>query len=186
MKDVLVRLQLALPRIRFWMRELHHYHSDTAIPIARRGFPRLPAYFPPSLLDETRSAVVDAIPFPPVIEYGVPEFGGMIARKMDGITFGDLYFVRQGCNTETLNCHELVHAIQWRALGVERFLLTYALGILERGYPDSPLEAIAYEIGRRFDTGELPRLGLVELVTQHAIEARDAAAQWFAREGLSI
>jgi hypothetical protein len=46
--------------------------------------------------------------------------------------------------------HELVHVIQWRLLGPDRFLLSYANGLECFGYPQSPLEAMAYDAETAF------------------------------------
>ncbi len=110
----------------------------------------------------------------------------MAAMDMGGITFGDMYFVRADANSESLHVHELVHVVQWATLGVDQFLLTYAVGILEHGYRESPLEVIAYDSAARFDSGDLSGHGLVEDVANHAVSTRDAAAVIFARHGLSI
>ncbi len=46
---------------------------------------------------------------------------------------------------EALHFHELIHVIQWRLLGPERFLVDYANGLDEFGYENSPLEKMAYD-----------------------------------------
>ena len=71
---------------------------------------------------------------------------------MGGITYLDTYFLLPGgADDESLHFHELVHVIQWRVLGPENFLLLYAADLAERGYSDSPLEAMAYGHQQRFD-----------------------------------
>jgi hypothetical protein len=42
--------------------------------------------------------------------------------------------------------------IQWRVLGAERFLRSYADGLEGFGYRDSPLEVMAYDAEARFVT----------------------------------
>ncbi len=42
--------------------------------------------------------------------------------------------------TERLVAHELAHVLQWRSLGVWRFLWRYARGYLRYGYAGHPLE----------------------------------------------
>ena len=186
MQDVLRRLQLALPRVREWIIALHAQHRQSAVPVARLGFTRLPGHFPARLLQTTRSVIVPSTPFPPLAHYGLPEFAPMAAMEMGAITFGDMYFVRADANSESLHVHEMVHVVQWGTLGVDQFLLTYAIGILEHGYRESLLEAIAYDSAARFDSGVLPCSGFVEDVANHAVNTRDAAAVTFARHGLSI
>ena len=75
-----------------------------------------------------------------------------------GITFKDTYFVRHRLAAdEGLHFHELIHVVQWRYLGPERFLAAYAAGHLGAGgYRDNPLEAIAHALQARFEAGGAP------------------------------
>lgn len=51
---------------------------------------------------------------------------------------------------EGLHFHELIHVVQWRVLGPERFLAAYADGLEKFGYRASPLEAMAYDAQAAF------------------------------------
>jgi hypothetical protein len=186
MRDVLLRLQAALPLIRGWICDLHSTHSSRAVPLIAQGYSRLPLHFPISLLEATRNVPIAAVPFPPVAEYGLPEFVALAEMNMAGITFGDMYFFQPEHETESLHCHELVHVLQWRALGPDGFLLTYAIGILEHGYEASPLEQIAYDIAGHFDAYSLPATEVTAYVSRHAIEARDRAIETSARNGVRM
>jgi hypothetical protein len=77
----------------------------------------------------------------------------------DGITFRDTYFLRQGCASEAVHFHELVHVVQWSRLGVDNFPLAYGVGLLQYGYEQSPLEQMAYRLQLEFERGApLPQL----------------------------
>lgn len=104
---------------------------------------------------------------------------------MAGITFGDMYFVQQTHSSEGIHFHELVHVVQWSALGVRSFLLTYAVGIVQYGYKQSPLEAIAYDLQSKFEQQSVLK-SVPQVVAQHAIEARNAVAAVFATKGLTM
>jgi hypothetical protein len=186
MRDVLLRIEAALPSLREWIRQLHSTHTNQAVPVIAHGYNRLSAHFPVSLLQATRSVSAAPVPFPPVAEYGLPEFSALAEKNMSGITFGDMYFFQPGQDTESLHCHELVHVLQWRALGLDGFLLTYAIGILEYGYEASPLEQIAYDIAGQFEAYTLPAIEVTTYVTRHAIRAREAAATTCAQNGLRM
>ena len=72
-----------------------------------------------------------------------------------GITYLNTYFVRANqAGDESLHFHELVHVIQWRILGPEKFLAAYADGLERFGYRGSPLEVMAYDLQARFDARE--------------------------------
>jgi hypothetical protein len=71
--------------------------------------------------------------------------------NFDGITYIDTIFLKPTrSNNENIYFHELVHVIQWRLLGPDRFLLSYANGLECFGYRQSPLEAMAYDAETSF------------------------------------
>lgn len=168
------RLAQALPRMEAWIHDLHAAHASRAQPVSCLGFARLAEAWPRALLGEAQAVSVERVPYPPVSELGLPELGPMAQARWSGVTFGHMYFVDQDDTTETTHFHELCHVVQWRALGVRDFLMTYALGLLERGYRQSPLEAIAYRLQEEFERG-LPRHGLVDVVAAHARAVRASA-----------
>jgi hypothetical protein len=173
--DTLRRLELAIPRVESWIRELHATHGGEAQRVSSLGYAALARAWPAELLEEARVVAVDKNPFPPVSEYGIPEFEPMARGSWAGITFGHMYFVDKAEADEATHFHELCHVVQWKVLGVRNFLLTYALGILSKGYARSPFEAIAYELQEEFEAGR-PRSGLVDVITAHARDAHAAAA----------
>lgn len=181
----LQRLVRAIPDMRAWMAELHAAHNATAKRVDRLPFARLTSYWPPSLLQQAQAVTVDRIPFPPVSAYGLPEFESLAAMPLAGITFGSMYFIHETHLAESVHFHELVHVAQWRVLGIEDFLLTYAVGVAHHGYARSPLEAVAFEAQAAFERG-LPVPALVEAVRAHAIETRDGAATVFRTAGLRM
>jgi hypothetical protein len=81
-------------------------------------------------------------------------------EQMDahGITYGDVYFVRNDrLSDEALHFHELVHVMQWRILGKEKFIMSYALGHLTGGsYDLNPFETMAYRLQAAFEAGAQP------------------------------
>ena len=157
-----------------WIRDLHAAHAPRAQPVSYLGFARLAEVWPRELLEEARAVSVERVPYPPVSELGLPELAPMAQARWSGITFGHMYFVDQDDTTEATHFHELCHVVQWRALGVRDFLMTYVLGLLERGYRESPLEAIAYRLQAEFEAG-LPRRDLVNVVAAHARATRTRA-----------
>jgi hypothetical protein len=70
--------------------------------------------------------------------------------EMAGITFQDVV-VHVEPLTEQLLFHELVHAVQYKHLGLEGFARLYVRGFLTGGsYEEIPLEKQAYELEARF------------------------------------
>jgi hypothetical protein len=113
---------------------------------------RLRGFFTDDLLDSVR-VVRGEVPsswfYPLVRPLGLkdlPEMSGIGA-----ITFVDLVVYPERLDLDTL-FHELVHVVQYRALGLERFARLYVDGFLRGGsYEAIPLEQQAYALGERFE-----------------------------------
>jgi hypothetical protein len=185
MRDLLRRVQEALPEMERWISRLHAQHDRLALPAREVAPVRIAGYFPPALLDSARVVTGESLPFPPVAEYGLPEFAGMASPDMAGITFGHLYFLRTGDPAGTVHFHELVHVVQWQTLGVADFLSTYAVGLAQHSYETSPLESIAFWLEGQFALGIAP-LDVSGFAAKHARAARDAAAQVFRKHHLQL
>jgi hypothetical protein len=161
-------LQTRLPAIRKWIETTVEEHRPAARPLTSFGFSRLAHYFDAETLDRASVVEVDVVPKPPLTALGLHQFSEFEQMNGAGLTYGNLYFiVRTRANDESLHFHELVHTIQWHHLGVDGFILAYALGHLAgSGYENNPLEEIAHTLEGIF-TRE-PRLFRVEpIVSQH-------------------
>jgi hypothetical protein len=154
-----------------WIRDLHAAHAARAQPVSCLGFARLQEVWPRALLEEARAVPVERVPYPPVSDFGLPELEPLAQGRWTGITFGHMYFVDENDTTEATHFHELCHVVQWKALGVRDFLMTYALGLRAHGCRQSPLEAIAYDLQRDFEAG-ITGPALVDVVRRHALDVR--------------
>jgi hypothetical protein len=169
--------------VRAWVDAQLAEHAARAVPIAGLGFERLARCFSDVVLLETRSVTVARIPIPPFSDFGFPELASIETMAASGVTFKNVCFVHASVRSESIHFHEVVHAVQWRALGVDQFMLTYAMGLLQHGYAHSPLEAMAYDLQSQFDRG----LGINDaetLIRDHALTLRDLTADLFRRHGL--
>lgn len=143
--------QKFFPVLNLWIENTLATHFQAAKPVASFGFARLPQYFSPELLEFAKIVIVDRIPMPPLSEMGLTQFAAFETANFDGITYLDTFFVKRGVETsESLYFHELVHVIQWKMLGPERFLAAYVDGLEKFGYRDSPLEKMAYDAEKKF------------------------------------
>ena len=143
--------------VRSWIGRTAAAHAKEAKSVTEvieaLGFRRLPLYFDAAFLDRVRCVTVDRVPLPPLVSSGLSYFAGIRSTDYAGIAYGDTYFVdRRYGQSESLHFHELVHALQWDCLGFDRFVRTYVAGVLRKGYARSPLEAMACEHQRRFET----------------------------------
>jgi hypothetical protein len=143
--------QAAYPKVQAWIQETLASHEREAQPIASMHFARLPLYFDHALLETAKFIPIDRVPTPPLTAMGLDRFAAFERGDFHGITYLDRYFIKWAVLTEeALHFHELIHVIQWRLLGPERFLVAYANGLDEFGYENNPLEKTAYDAEASF------------------------------------
>jgi hypothetical protein len=139
------------PPLLDWIRATLTGSMHMAQTVASRGFSRLPLYFTENTLTSTKVVLVDPLPMPPLSSLGLARFADFERGDFDGITYIDTIFLKPTqSNNENMYFHELVHVIQWRLRGPNRFLLSYANGLECFGYRESPLEAMAYDAETAF------------------------------------
>lgn len=143
--------QALYPQVIGWIRQTLAAHAKDAESVASAGFVRLPHYFSEKLLADAKCVLVDRVPTPPLSALGLKRFAAFEQRDYDGITYLDTFFLKKkNVADEGLYFHELIHVVQWRVLGPERFLAAYADGLEQFGYRDSPLETMAYDAQTAF------------------------------------
>jgi len=154
------------PFLAEWLQETLAKYSPSAQTIASRGFPRLPNYFAPITLETSKVVLVDQLPLPPLSSWGLTRFADFERGDFSGITFLDTFFVKKDqSRNEALHFHELIHIVQWRILGPERFLYLYADGLDRFGYRNNPLEVMAYGAEAQF-VNSTTKFAAEELVAQ--------------------
>ena len=145
------QFQAIYPRIAEWIGRVLVGYESQAKSVATTGFARLPLYFSKDFLASAKFIVVDRVPVPPLASMGLEQFSEFEKGDYGGITYLDTFFVKQDhASDEGLYFHELIHVIQWRILGPERFLAIYADGLQKFGYRNSPLEVVAYNAEATF------------------------------------
>ena len=169
MNAIVGKLQAALPHIKIWIDQTLTNYSHAATPVSHSTFVRLQDHYPDALLQRATVVVVPQIPFPPVSQIGLTEFAAMESMPLAGVTYKDTFFVRVGEQTDGLYFHELVHVVQWDRLGVDNFLLAYAIGLLQHGYQQSPLEQMAYQLQASFDQHRVPE-NLIDFINERTDE----------------
>lgn len=147
-----------LPAIRRWIDGILERSRPFMKRVDSLALPRLNSFYSVETLQNAYVVEVDIVPAPPLTSMGLHEFSDFERREMDGITLQDVYFLRYDrIRDEALHFHELVHVVQWRLLGPERFVLAYALGhALYGGHQNNPLENMAYQLQARFESDDPP------------------------------
>jgi hypothetical protein len=138
--------QALYPQVIGWIRLTLAAHEKNARSVDSAGFIRLPHYFSQELLGSTKYVLVDRVPIPPLSAMGLERFAEFQQGDYGGITYLDTFFLKRSrVADEGLYFHELIHVVQWRLMGPERFLAAYADGLEKFGYRNSPLEAMAFD-----------------------------------------
>jgi len=117
-------------------------------------------YFPVKILEETCFKTVPIIHNPPFYKKLGPLYASELIdfSQMDGITFIDTVLLRNIYPTKNRDVlafcfHELVHAVQYKLLGLDRFVHQYVTGYYENeeDYLKIPLEADASALEEKFE-----------------------------------
>ncbi|MGE5278839.1 MAG: hypothetical protein ACM3SU_17750 [Acidobacteriota bacterium] len=145
---------------RRWVAAQREAFQPTSDPISEEDRAVLRHYFGHGVLQGSRVCWVDEIANPDF--YQEVERAGLPMpldfRLMTAITFVDTIVVSRSqfegpATWRPLLFHELVHAVQYRVLGLARFVAEYVEGWARNGffYESIPLERMAYELQGRFD-----------------------------------
>lgn len=158
----MLALAVAAPIGSAWVsrrRDMHRARAES-IPWAVRD--RLAPSFDRGLLQRVEVARIAKIPNP---------LGGLLSRltprgaldlsTVRGMAFIDTIVIadanaRPGEDEASLIFHEMVHVVQYQALGTLGFVRAYLAGWLGAGrsYIDNPMEVMAFQLQDRFDAGE--------------------------------
>lgn len=159
-----------LPAIRRWIDGVLERSRPLRKRVDSLGLHRLGSFYSLETLRSAYVVEVETVPVLPLTSMGLDEFSDFERSQMDGITLQDVYFLRYDrIRDEALHFHELVHVVQWRLLGPERFILAYALGhALYGGYSNNPLENMAYQFQAQFESVH-PPFNVESAVSQHLL-----------------
>jgi len=147
----------------FWVRRARGVFGRRGRELTERERGSVAQWFETSLLDRVRVAVVDEVMLPaPLLRRLV---GGVVVDRPTAIALVDVVAVSaDAVDGEDvpgpLLFHELVHIAQWQTRGVRGFVRAYARGwvLAGKNYFGIPLEREAFELQRRFETGEVFRV----------------------------
>ncbi len=150
-------LQNKLPLIKQWIVDILRQYAAQAKPLSGFSFLEIPKYFSQETFVSVKVVEVLKVPMPPLIQMGLSQFGDFEKGSYGGVTYLDTYFIiPQVAHNEATHFHELCHVIQWKYLGIDKFLMVYAFGLMKYGYRNSPLEVMAYEYQQMFERGVNP------------------------------
>jgi len=138
-----------------------------AQPIAAIDMRLLQPFFPADVLDAVR--VIRGRAAEPSFYSRLRAMGIRNAppfSDMAGVTFHDV-LIHVEPITRSLLFHELVHAVQYKHLGMQEFANRYVRGFLTGGsYEEIPLEKQAYELEARFAADPVATFSVEEDVSE--------------------
>src|SRR5271167_2283902 len=144
-------VRMAANKVADYISEQRAFFKGKAAPITADDKAALQPFFPADLIDEVlvvRARVSDPPFYAQLRSLGINNMPAF--SDLAGITFVDIV-VHASTLTRALLFHELVHAVQYRHLGVAGFAELYVRGFLNGGsYEEIPLEKQAYELEARF------------------------------------
>ena len=145
-----------IDKINAWIDATLAHHTNEKVDCERFAAD-FEGYYAPELLAASFYVVVPQLPKPDFPELRQLGFGNLIDTDVNGITYKNTYFVKQGKERNlNLHFHELVHVLQWQTLGAEAFIIRYMDEILRYGYEDAPLEKMAFALEAHFVEGGAP------------------------------
>jgi hypothetical protein len=122
--------------------------------VASLSLPNIARCYPSELLESTQVLFEVEVCYPPLERFGLEEFQSLQETTWSGITFNNFYWLKHDvASSPALHFHELVHVLQYRRLGIERFLWAYSIGLALHGYENSPLEKMEYDLQLEFEHG---------------------------------
>jgi hypothetical protein len=142
--------QLASNVVRYIIVQREKYRPS-ATPLSVEQVVAMQRYFTPELLAAVRlkRLINERLEAPSFELMGLDSMSQTAFALMAATTFVDVIVASVPIDDDLL-FHELVHAEQYRQLGVQRFAEAYVRGAMERGtYHGIPLEEQAYMLGTR-------------------------------------
>lgn len=141
-----------LKEVKNWIFKLIVEYDHFKKPVSKYSFENLLQYFSFETLNESYVIITDRIPLIPFNQLGLDQFSIYGLKPFIGMTYMNCYFIREGNEkNESLHFHELIHILQWKFLGVDRFIKSYALGLLKYEYDENPLEKMAMKYQFKFE-----------------------------------
>ena len=145
-----------------WISKIRLQYRPASRPLTPAEVRAVAPFFEASLLDNVRMAKVPAISNPDFYSFfleqslAIPlDFTQMSAITLvDTVVVSGRHAVPPGEELPLL-FHELVHVVQYTALGLEEFVRRYVRGWASNGlqYSKIPLEVWAYDLDARFRSG---------------------------------
>lgn len=151
-KQIIESFKIYLPVVKDWINVLLKKNAAVARSISESGFHKLPQYYSKEIFELAKIVITNKPPQIPLSSMGLTQFRDFENLDIAGVTYLNTFFVRSDyAHIEAIHFHELVHIVQWKHLGIDKFLLMYGFGLMKYGYKNSPLEVLAYKLQADFE-----------------------------------
>jgi hypothetical protein len=148
------QIQQAIDCVLSWLRTQRDDHSASAAPLSRERRHLMSPYFPADLLGDIRILELHGARLPNPPFYAEAKAQGFVnlpeIAHMNSMTFLDVVVFNEQVTERSL-FHALVHAVQFRVLGVERYAELFVRNFVStRLHFLVPLEAHAFLLESKF------------------------------------
>ncbi|MGO5000012.1 hypothetical protein [Oceanisphaera sp. W20_SRM_FM3] len=108
-------------------------------------------FFSIELLKQASFVITNELPCPPATVVSQLGLSQLLSPTAVGITLNDIYYLKpQVAGQLRVHFHELIHVLQWQALGPEFFIKRYMSEVIKYSYRQAPLEVTAYNFEDKF------------------------------------
>ena len=137
-----------------YAREQRRQHFPMAAPLSPRQRETMRPFFPAAVLEEARVRLIPTASFPnPAFVHRARARGFQHMpdySHLQEITFQDVVLLQEP-GSDRLLFHGLVHVVQCRVLGLERYVAAYLRAFVSTGrHVTVPLEMQAFQLDERF------------------------------------
>ncbi len=170
------QIATAIECVSSYLRGERERHWPAAAPLAQQHKARMWPYFSPILLDQVRIVELRGSRLPPPPFYAKARALGFEnlpeITHMDSLSFLDVVVFNEKL-TERALFHSLVHAVQFRVLGVERYTRLFVQGFLRtKAHFTVPLEAHAFSLESKFMHPSPEKFSVEDHVVRWMVDGR--------------
>jgi hypothetical protein len=163
-------------KVRAYLRQQRAHYLPAALPLSNQHKARMWPYFSGTLLDEIRFVELKGQRIPAPDFYAEARARGFDSlpeiTHMDSLTFIEVVVFNETLTERSL-FHALVHAVQFQALGLDRYTELFVRSFLKtRAHFTVPLEAHAFSLTSKFMLPSPQKFSVEDQVVRWLIDGR--------------
>ncbi len=170
------QIALAIEYVSTYLREKRERYFPAALPLSKQYKARMWPYFSSELLDQIRIVELHGKRVPAPAFYAQARALGFDnlpqVTHMDSVTFIDVLVFNQTLGERSL-FHALVHAVQFQALGLDRYTELFVQSFVKtKAHFSVPLEAHAFALESKFKRSSAEKFSVEDQVQRWVKDGR--------------